>query len=143
MGSEMCIRDRSTDLVLICGKSHAVLHGTSSDYGSWSNWAYYSLDSRGLCLGHSVLPLPCENRRLSMEFYRDLFCFSSTSIPTVYMSLSTGVYFTSTTAGRNDWESFSPGSTELSFCSPTKAPLCSSLQQDVQPSLTQQRSRTY
>ena len=57
---------RSTDLVLICGKSHAVLRGTSSDYGSWSNWAYYSLDSRGLCLGHSVLPLPCENRRLSM-----------------------------------------------------------------------------
>ena len=29
--------------------------------------------------------------------------FTST---TVYMSLSTGVYFTSTTADRNDWESF-------------------------------------
>ena len=36
------------------------------------NWAYYSLDYRGLCLGHSVLPLPCENRRLSMEFSREI-----------------------------------------------------------------------
>ena len=34
---------------------------------------------------------------------------------TVYMSLSTGVYFTSTTAGRNDGEPFSPGSTEFSL----------------------------
>ena len=65
----------STDLVLTCGKSHALLRGTSSDYGSWSNWAYYSLDSRGLCLGHSVLPLPCENRRLSMGFSRDIYFF--------------------------------------------------------------------
>ena len=47
------------------------------------------------------------------------FVFSSTSIPTVYMSLSTGVYFTSTTAGRNDWVSFSPGSIKSSACSPT------------------------
>ena len=61
--------------MLICGKSHAVLRGTSSDYGSWSNWAYYSLDSRGLCLGHSVLPLPSENRRLSMGFSCDMFFF--------------------------------------------------------------------
>ena len=63
----------STDLVLICGKSKAVLRGTSLDYGSWSKWAYYSLGSRSLCLGHSVLPLPCENRRLSMGFCRDIF----------------------------------------------------------------------
>ena len=89
--------------------------GTSPDYGSWSKWAYSSLGSRSLCLGHSVLPLPCENRRLSMGFYRDIFCSSSMSIPTVYMSLSTGVYFTSTTAGRNDGEPFSPGSTEFSL----------------------------
>ena len=64
-----------TDLVLICGKSHAVLRATSSDYGSWSNWAYYSFDSRGLCLGHSVLPLPCENRRLSMGFSHEIILF--------------------------------------------------------------------
>ena len=31
------------------------------------------------------------------------------------MSLSTGVYFTSTTADQNDWESFSPASTEISL----------------------------
>ena len=104
----------STDLVLICGKSQAVLRGISPDYGSWSKWAYSSLDSRSLGLGHSVLPLPCENRRLSMGFCRDIFS-SSSSIQTVYMGLSTGVSFTSTTAGRNDWESFSPGSTELSL----------------------------
>ena len=48
-------------------------------------------------------------------FSRYILFFSSTSIPTVCMSLSTGVYFTSTTAGRNDWESFSPGSTEFSL----------------------------
>ena len=63
----------STDLVLICGKSQAVLRGISPDYGSWSKWAYSSLGSRSLCLGHSVLPLPCENRRLSMGFCRDIF----------------------------------------------------------------------
>ena len=97
--------------------SHAGLRGASPDYGSWSKWAYSSLGSRSLCLGHSVLPLPCENRRLSMGFYRDIFCSSSMSIPTVYMSLSTGVYFTSTTADQNDWESssFSPASTEFSL----------------------------
>ena len=65
----------STDLVLICDKSHAVLRGTSSDYGSWSKWAYYSLDSRRLCLGPSVLPLPCETRRLSMGFSREIILF--------------------------------------------------------------------
>ena len=45
---------------------------------------------------------------------RDFF-FSSSSILTVYMGLSTGVHFTSNTAGRNDWGSFSPGSTELTL----------------------------
>ena len=44
-----------------------------------------------------------------------IFLSSSSSIQTVYMSLSTSVYFSSTTAGRNDWESFSPGSTEFSL----------------------------
>ena len=95
--------------------SHAGLRGAPPDYRSWSTWAYSSVGSRSLCQGHSVLPLPCENRRLSMGFFRDIFCFSSTRIPTVYMSLSTGVYFTSTTAGRNDRDSFSPGSTEFSL----------------------------
>ena len=65
----------STDLVPICGKSHAVHRGTSLDYGSWSDWAYHSLDSRGLCLGRSVLPLPCEKRRLSMGFSREIIFF--------------------------------------------------------------------
>ena len=37
------------------------------------------------------------------------------TIPTVYMSLSAGVHFTSTTAGRNDWEYFSPDSTDFSL----------------------------
>ena len=52
--------------------SHAGLCGASPDYGSWSKWAYSSLGSRSLCQGHSVLPLPCENRRLSMGFYSDI-----------------------------------------------------------------------
>ena len=131
--------------MLICGKSHAVLRGTSPDYGSWSKWAYYSLGSRSLCLGHSVLPLPCENRRLSMRFSWNIFCSSSSSMQTVYMSLSTGGYFTSATAGRNVGESFFPVCTKSSAYSPTKAPLqlCSSLQQNVQQSFTQQCSRTY
>ena len=68
-----CFCRGSTDLVLICGESHAVLRGTSPDYGSWSKWAYYNLGSRSLCLGHSVLPLPFENRRLLMGFCRDIF----------------------------------------------------------------------
>ena len=63
----------STDLVLISGKSQAVLCWTSLDYGIWSKWAYYSLGSRSLCLGHSALPLPCENRRLSMGCCRDIY----------------------------------------------------------------------
>ena len=49
--------------------------GTSPNYGSWSKWAYSSLGFRSLCLAHSVLPLPCENRRLSMGNYRDIFLF--------------------------------------------------------------------
>ena len=63
------------DLVLICGKSRDVLRATSPDYGSWSKWAYYSLSSRSLCLGHSVLSLPCGNRRLLMGFCRYIFFF--------------------------------------------------------------------
>ena len=49
------------------------------------------------------------------------FCSSSSSTQTVYMSFSTGVYFTRTTAGRNDWVSFSAGTncTQGSACSPT------------------------
>ena len=61
------------------------------DYRSWSKWAN-SLDSRSLCLGHSGLPLPCENRRLSMRFLSRLF-FSSSSVQTVLVGLSTGAYF--------------------------------------------------
>ena len=61
------------DLVLICGRSQAALRGTPLGYGSWSEWAYYSLGSRSPCRGHSVLPLPCENRRLSMGFCCDYF----------------------------------------------------------------------
>ena len=104
----------STDLVLICGKSQAVLRGISPDYGSWSKWAYSSLGPRSLCLGHSVLPLPCETGGSRWDFVA-IFFSSSSSIQTVYMGLSTGVYFTSTTAGRNDWQSFSPGGTEFSL----------------------------
>ena len=47
-------------------------------------------------LGHSVLPLPCENRRISMGGFVTIIVPSS-CIPTVYMGLSTGVYFFGTT----------------------------------------------
>ena len=61
-----------------------------------------------------VCPFPAKTGGSRWVFCRDYF-FSSSSIQTVYMGLSTGVYFTSTTAGWNDWGSFSPGSTELTL----------------------------
>ena len=39
-----------------CGKSLAVLRGTSPDYGSWSKWAQSSLGSRSLCLATPFCP---------------------------------------------------------------------------------------
>ena len=112
----------STDLVLICGKSHAVLRGTSPDYGRWPKWAYSSLDYRTLCLGHSVLPLPCENRRLSMGFCRDIFF-----VPLRSYRRSTWVSVLASNLliqraqhpAPPVGESFSPGSTNSSACSPT------------------------
>ena len=134
---------RSTDLVLICGKSHAVLRGTSSDYGSWSNWAYYSLDSRGLCLGHSVLPLPCENRRLSIGFCRDIILFFQFKhTDGLYESQYRRVFYSYYC--RSEWLGiFLSWEYKEPSMQPTKAPLCSSLQQNVQPFLTQQSSSTY
>ena len=64
----------SSDRVHICGKSRAVFRWASPDYGSRSKRAYSSLGSRSFCQGHSVLPRPCENRRLSMGFSRDISC---------------------------------------------------------------------
>ena len=60
--------------------------------------------------------------------------------PQFIFVFSIGIFFC-TMVGRNDWGSFSPGSTAPHFTSsspftPTKAPLRSSLQQNVQPSLT-------
>ena len=104
----------STDLVLICGKSQAVLRWTSPDYGSRSKWAYYSLGSRSLCLANPFCPFLAKTGSSRWDFVA-IFFSSSSSVQTVYMGLSTGVYFTSTAAGRNDWGSFSPGSTELSL----------------------------
>ena len=46
--ARVAVRRGSTDPVLICGKSHAVLRGTSPDYGGRSKWAYSSLGS-GVC----------------------------------------------------------------------------------------------
>ena len=89
-------------------------------------------------LGHSDLPLPCGKRRLSMG----LFChdyFSSSSIQTVYMGPSTGVHFSGTSTYVGKTGDLSTGSTVPHFTSsppfsPTKKPLRSFLQQDVQPS---------
>ena len=99
-----------------CGKGQAVLRGTSLDYGSWSKRAYSNLGSRSLWLGHSVLPLPCENRWLSMGFCRDIIFLQFEHTDGIYGSQYRRLsYYHSTAAGRNDWESFSPGSTELSL----------------------------
>ena len=46
--------------------------GASSYCGSRSKRACSSLSFWSFCQGHSVLPLPCENRRLSMGFYSDI-----------------------------------------------------------------------
>ena len=54
---------------------------------------------------------PSLRKQAALDGIFSRFFFSSSSIQTVYMGLNTGVYFTSTTAGRNDWRSFSPGST--------------------------------
>ena len=105
----------STDPVLICGKSHAVLRGTSTDYGGRSKWACSSLGSGVSARATPFCPFLAKTGGSRWDFLAIYFVFSSTSIPTVYMSLSTGVYFTSTTARRNDWESFSPGSTEFTL----------------------------
>ena len=128
--------------MLICGKSHTVLRGTSPDYGSWSKWAYSSLGSRSLCLGHSVLPLPCENRRLSMGFCRDIFFLPVRAYRwSIWVSVQASILLVILQVGMT-------GNLYLlvvqsSACSPTKAPLRRSLQQNVQPSSTQQRRRPY
>ena len=129
--------------MLICGMSHAVLRGTSSDYGSRSNWAYCSLDSRGLCLGRSVLPLPCENRRLSMGFSRDIIMFFQFKhTDGFYESQYRRVFYSY--YSRSEWLGiFLSWEYKEPSMQPTKAPLCSSLQQNVQPFLTQQSSSTY
>ena len=51
----------------------APFFGGATPYcGSRSKRAYSSLSFRSFCEGHSVLPLPCENRRLSTGFYSDI-----------------------------------------------------------------------
>ena len=89
------------DLVLICGRGQAALRGTQLDYGSWSKWAYYSLGSRCPCLGHSTLPHPCENRRLSMGFCRDIFFPVRAFRRSIWVSVQAYI-FTSTATGRED-----------------------------------------
>ena len=124
------------------GKSQAVLRGISPDYGSWSKRAYSSLGSRSLCLGHSVLPLPCENRRFSMGFCRDIFFLPVQAYRrSIWVSVQASFLLVLLQVGMTG--NLSPLVVQSSACSPTKAPLRSSLQQNVQPSLTQQRSRTY
>ena len=135
-----CFCRGSTDLVLICGESHAVLRGTSPDYGSWSKWAHSSLGSRSLCLGQSALPLPCENRRLSMGSRRDIFflpvrsyrrsIWVSVLAPNLLVQkaqhaaspvgeISLLVVQRAQHGAPPVGESFSPGSTKSSACSPT------------------------
>ena len=122
--------------------SHAGLRGALPDYGSWSKWAYSSLGSRSLCQGHSVLPLPCENRRLSMGFCRDIFFLPVRAYRrSIWVSAPASILLVLLQVGMT-------GNLPLlvvqsSPCSPTKAPLYCSLQKSVQPSLTQQSSRTY
>lgn len=51
----------------------APFFGGATPYcGSRSKRAYSSLSFQSFCEGHSVLPLPCENRRLSTGFYSDI-----------------------------------------------------------------------
>ena len=131
----------STDLVLISGKSQAVLRRTSLDYGSESKWAYYSLGSRSLCLGHSVLPLPCENRRLSMGFCRVIYIFPVRACRrSIWVSVQAYILLVLLQVRMTGDHSLLV--VQSSPCSPTKAPLRSSLEQN-EPSLTQQRIHTY
>ena len=128
------------DLVLICGKSRDVLRVTSPDYGSWSKWAYYSISSRSLCLGHSVLSLPSGNRRLLMGIL-SLYIF----LPvrpyrrSIWVSVQASILLVLLQVGMTG--NLSLLAVQSSACSPTKVPLRGS--HNVQPSITQQRSRTY
>ena len=92
----------SWDLGQICRRSQADVRETAFGLPALDQDRFTASAPRvrarmSRALGHSVLPLPRENRRLSMEiFCRDYF--SSSSIQTVYMGLSTGVYFSGTTS---------------------------------------------
>ena len=132
----------STDLVQICSNSQAVLRETSPDYGSLCRWAYFSLDLPESVPG-PLRSAPSVRKQAALDgIFSRFFIFSSSSIQTVYMgSAPASTLQVLLQVGMT-------GNLRLlvvqsSACSPTKAPLRSSLQQNVQPSFTQQCSRPY
>ena len=91
-------------------------------------------------LGHSVLPLPCENRRPWMGILVANICFPVQAYRRfMWVSVQASIFLVLLYVRRTDWGSFSTGNTGPHFISsppfsPTKEPQRSSLQ-DVQPSL--------
>ena len=131
--------------MLICGKSQAVLRGISPDYGSGPSGLIIA-SAPGVCAWATPFcPFLAKTGGSRWDLVAIYFWSSSSSIQTVYMSLSTGGYFTSTTAGRNVGESFSPGVQRAQHAAPPKrhfscvAPysrMCSSLSPSNAAALT-------
>ena len=99
--------------------------------------------------GHSALPLPRENRQLSMGFFlsRIVFQFLHTdgSCGSQYRRLIFWYYY----VRREDWGSFPAGSstgpriTSYHLSASPKSHSAASKQQDVQPSLAQPATRPH
>ena len=81
--------------VFFCGRSAVDVRGSAFglpalDQGRLTASAPSARARMSKALGPSALPLPCENKRLSMGvFIAIIFC--SSCIQMVYMGLSTGV----------------------------------------------------
>ena len=105
----------STDPVLICGKSHAVLRGTSPHYGGRSKWAYSNLGSGVYARATPFCPFLAKTGGSRWDFIAIYFVFFQYEHTDGLYESQYRRLFTSTTAGRNGWESFSPGNTEFSL----------------------------
>ena len=84
-----------SDLLLICGRSQADLRGTSFGLQELVQDRLLASALGARAWATPFCPFLANTGGSGWDFCRDYF--SSSSIQTVYMDLSTGVYFSSTT----------------------------------------------